>query len=50
MSGPFYAMKLPLGVGNTTRHDDIYYEQRKIITNIADREIRFYGIIILLLE
>ncbi len=38
MSGPFYAMKFPLGVGNTTRHDDIYYEQRKIITNIADRE------------
>lgn len=31
-------MKFPLGVGNTTRHDDIYYEQRKIITNIADRE------------
>lgn len=36
--GAFYAMKFPLGTGTSTRQDDIYFEQRKIITSIADRE------------
>lgn len=34
----FYRMKFPLGLGTSSIQDDIYYEQRKIINQVADNE------------
>lgn len=34
----FSRMKYPLGTGTTTMQDTIFYEQRKIIMNLADKE------------